>query len=173
MSDYFCSDKRKQKELCKALSEFYGPNAGYILELYDRYQRDPQSVDSATRTFFAHWSPPADDVSAVPARPEAQAATPVNAATFIQPGVQTDKLVGAVNYAQAIRSYGHLAARLDPLGGDPPGDPALLAETHGITESDLAQLPASLVGGPIAAVMSNALDAIRALRTIYSGAIGY
>ena len=36
--------------------------------------------------------------------------------------------VGAVNLAQSIRRYGHLAARLDPLGVRPPiGDPSLLA----------------------------------------------
>ena len=35
---------------------------------------------------------------------------------------------------QAIRRYGHLAAEIDPLGSRPMGDPALLPETHGITE---------------------------------------
>ena len=27
-------------------SPFHGPNAGYVLELYERYQQDPQSVDA-------------------------------------------------------------------------------------------------------------------------------
>ena len=37
--------------------QFTGVNAGYVYELYERYQRDPESVDEATRAMFAHWSP--------------------------------------------------------------------------------------------------------------------
>src|SRR5574340_1607177 len=40
--------------------EFEGVNAGYVAELYDRYQRDPSSVDEGTRAAFARWTPPAD-----------------------------------------------------------------------------------------------------------------
>ena len=35
------------------------------------------------------------------------------------------EIVAAVNLAESIRRYGHLAATLDPLGGQPPGDPSL------------------------------------------------
>ena len=40
--------------------EFHGPNAGIVLELYDRYRRDPAAVDEATRALFAGWTPPAE-----------------------------------------------------------------------------------------------------------------
>ena len=40
------------------LDAFYGPNAGYVLDLYDRYQTDPASVDPATRAAFEQWTPP-------------------------------------------------------------------------------------------------------------------
>jgi 2-oxoglutarate dehydrogenase E1 component len=46
----------------------------------------------------------------------------------------------AVNLAQSIRKYGHLAARLDPLESPPVGDPSLQAATHGLTEDDLRAL---------------------------------
>src|SRR5579859_318620 len=39
------------------LETFYGPNAGYVLELYERYKQDPASVDEATRAIFASWPP--------------------------------------------------------------------------------------------------------------------
>ena len=39
-------------------SQFYGPNLGYVLELYERYREDPESVDERTRDFFDSWSPP-------------------------------------------------------------------------------------------------------------------
>ena len=32
---------------------FHGPNAGYLMELYERYEADPASVDEATRANFA------------------------------------------------------------------------------------------------------------------------
>jgi 2-oxoglutarate dehydrogenase E1 component len=141
-----------------SLRDYYGPNAGYVLELYERYRADPDSVSARTRALFEGWTPPdygAED-SAAPAPPAALA-----------------KIVGAVNLAQAIRAYGHLAAQLDPPNGKPPGDPSLALDFHGLTEDDLAELPASLVGGPIAESASNAREAIAALRAVYSGTTGY
>ena len=37
--------------------QFSGANAGYVYELFERYQRDPSSVDEATRRAFATWTP--------------------------------------------------------------------------------------------------------------------
>ncbi|MEX1018092.1 MAG: hypothetical protein WDZ49_00455, partial [Litorilinea sp.] len=39
------------------LRDFYGPNAGYIWSLYERFLADPQSVDASVRTFFAELDP--------------------------------------------------------------------------------------------------------------------
>jgi ABC-2 type transport system ATP-binding protein len=39
-------------------SQFYGPNLGYVLDLYEEYKRDPESVDEETRVFFETWRPP-------------------------------------------------------------------------------------------------------------------
>lgn len=134
--------------------DFHGPNAGYVLELYDRYLRDPDSVDPATRDLFKKWKPDTDGL-------------------LTAPTINFSKIVGAVNLAQAIRTYGHLAARLDPLGSDPPGDPSLDAATHNLTEDDLRQLPASLVGGPVAENTANALEAIEALQKVHSSTTGF
>ncbi len=138
--------------------EFEGVNAGYVAELYDRYQRDPSSVDEGTRAAFARWTPPAD-------------ATPVRAAG--SPAVSLHAIVGAANLAESIRRYGHLAAHLDPLGSTPIGDPSLEPAAHGVTDADLKQLPASMVGGPVAASASNAYEAIEKLRTVYESTTGY
>ncbi len=137
--------------------DFHGPNAGYILELYARYREAPESVDAATRKFFEGWTPPVDGLDA----PETGVARSL------------EEIVGAANVAQAIRSNGHLAARLDPLGSEPPGDPLLKLETHGVDDAALRQLPAGLVGGPLAAAASHALEAIEGLRSVYSSTIGY
>jgi 2-oxoglutarate dehydrogenase E1 component len=142
--------------------EFHGPNAGYILELYERYRANPESVDPATRAAFGNWRPPDETNGLAPAvRSEPT-------------GPRTDMVMGAVNLATAIREYGHLAARIDPLDlANPPGDPSLHPPAHGVTEDNLRDLPASLIGGPAATGAAHALEAIERLRGIYSSTIGY
>lgn len=135
--------------------QFHGPNAGYIVELYERYKADPATVDPETRAIFESWQPP-----------------PPDGATAA-PAVDVRLIVGASNYAQAIRAYGHLGADLDPLGSGPHGDPSLDPRAHGITEQELALVPASAVGGPAAQNARNAAEAIANLRRIYCGKIGY
>jgi len=139
--------------------EFQGPNAGYVAQLYERYQCDPLSVDPDARQLFEKWGPPD--------------ASPPNGAAPAAIAPDLAKIVGAVNLAQSIRGFGHLAARLDPLGSPPPGDPALLPETYGLSAEDLRRLPPSLVGGPLTGQTLTAWDALEALRGIYSGTIGY
>lgn len=143
--------------------DFHGPNAAYVLELYDRYRQDPGSVDPATQALFDGWPPPEDGVG-----PES-----AGAAVEAVPGSATEKIAGAVNLAQAIREYGHLDAHLDPLGSPPPGDPSLDPAAQGLSEDDLRALPASYIGGPIAAGAGSALEAIQALRRVYSSTTGY
>src|SRR6266516_7620275 len=104
------------------LKAFYGPNAGYVLELYDRYRQNPASVDNATRAIFDTWSPESQLDTEQGRGPTAES-TPV----------AVSKIVAASALAHAIRSRGHLGAHLDPLGSEPLGDPALLMETYGIS----------------------------------------
>ena len=137
--------------------EIGGINEGYVLELYERYLRDPSSVDAAARELFERSGPPADS----PALPGEVPPTDLRA------------VVGAVSLAESVRRYGHLAAKLDPLGTSPIGDPTLQPETHGITEADLLRLPASLVGGPQAEQAANAWEAIQGLMRVYCSSIGY
>src|SRR5918994_5577739 len=137
-------------------NEFGGINEGYILELYERFRQNPESVDPATRAAFERAAPasftgPESGVGQgfSPAESYAGAEAP---APHVGPGfgpaehdsVQLQKIVGTVNLAESIRKYGHLGARLDPLGSPPWGDPALAPESHGVSEPDLRALPASL-----------------------------
>src|SRR5437870_829001 len=141
------------------LDEFTGVNAGYVLELYERYRQNPDSVDAETRKAFESWTPPAQPAGA---QPQATAGP-----------VDIQKIVGAANLADCIRRYGHLAAQLDPLGSAPIGDPSLSAAAHGITDDDLRRLPASLVDGPVAESSANAFEAIERLRRIYCSTTGF
>ena len=135
---------------------FSGVNRGYVLELYERFRRDPASVDPASRAIFEQWTPPAD-----------AAAPPV------ADGVPVETAVAAVNLAQSIRRYGHLAAQLDPLGTKPPGDPSLLPETHGVAEADLRRVPAALVTSPLGDRAANMQELVDAFRQVYCSTTGY
>src|SRR5574338_1345451 len=102
--------------------EFSGPNLGYVLELYERYQRNPDSVNEASRGLFDEWKSANHEIG-------------------IPLGIDLQKLIGVVNLAQAIRTYGYLAADLDPLGSSPRNDPILNPEFHNLRQDDLFQMP--------------------------------
>ncbi|MGH2535306.1 MAG: 2-oxoglutarate dehydrogenase E1 component [Thermomicrobiales bacterium] len=157
------------------LRGFFGPNAGYVLELYDQYLADPASVDAATRAFFATFdATPISVNGATATRTPSTVTTTAPARTTAAPtAADIQKIVGAATLAVAIREYGHLAARLDPLGSEPPGAPEIDAATHNLTDADLQSLPASVVEGSVAEGAANAAEAIARLREIYSGSVGY
>jgi len=146
----------------EALERLTGLNLGYILELYEVYRRDATAVTPEWRAFFAQWGPHLE-----------QLAAPSPAAATAGPAFDFTKVAAVVQLAQRIRHRGHRAARLDPLGSPPPGDPALDPAYHGLTSQDLEHLPATLVGGPAAQGAHNAAEAIERLREIYCGTIGY
>src|SRR4030095_16789243 len=79
-----------------------------------------------------------------------------------------------VNLAQSIRRYGHLAAKLDPLGlRKPLGDPSLSPENYGITDEDLRRRPASLISSPLCADATSMSDVVEAFRRLYCSTTGY
>jgi 2-oxoglutarate dehydrogenase E1 component len=153
--------------------QFHGPNAGYILELYERYQQDPHSVDEATRAQFAHWTPPTDTPPTTSKSAQPSNRIIATAVAAPPPTTNIDKVVQTVRLAYNIREYGHQAAQLDPLGTPPPDDQSLHLSYHGLSEADLQQLPANLIDGPIAAQSTTALQVINGLRQTYSSHIGY
>ena len=97
---------------------------------------------------------------------------PVAPASATMPG---EDVLQAVQAATAIvkahRTHGHLAARLDPLGTEPEGDPALDPATLGLTPELMRQVPAKIlrVGVP----GETLADALPHLRTTYCGTIAY
>ena len=144
------------------LDTFYGPNAGYVLEQYERYLQNPANVDKATRAIFDTWAQENQSTRAED-KEKTNGSSPF----------QVSQVVAASALAHAIRAQGHLGAHLDPLGTEPLGDPALLPESHGITAEELSLLPPVVVGGHAAEGARNALEAITNLHSMYSGTISY
>ena len=126
-----------------------GLNAGYASALLEEYLENPEAVPSEWRSLFESGASELvathpglarlveilredgnGQVAAPLAPPLAPVAQrePVPAAPVAEP--TADKtLLGAVAAAMALvkayRTHGHLAARLDPLGSEPVGDPSL------------------------------------------------
>ena len=109
---------------------------------------------------------------APPAAPAAPVRSRPPAAPPEDPG-----LLGAVAAAMALvkayRMHGHLAARLDPLGSEPMGDPAL-DETRlvpALTPELQARIPASLLRLYVPG--ETLLEALPRLREVYMGSSAY
>ena len=125
-------------------------NDGYIAELYETWQRDPSSVEESWRQFFSLAQ-------------RLGGAAPSGGAATAEPSFLR-KIAAASALAEAIRTYGHLAVQLDPLGSPAVGAWELTPEFHGLTEDDLALIPASALG----LAGDTAADGIHRLREVYS-----
>ncbi len=77
----------------------------------------------------------------------------------------------ATSLLKAHRTHGHLAARLDPLGREPEGDPALDPEPLGLTPELMAKIPAHILRMYVPG--ATLADALPHLRETYCGTIAY
>jgi 2-oxoglutarate dehydrogenase E1 component len=80
-------------------------------------------------------------------------------------------VAAATALVRAIRRLGHRAARLDPLGSEPPGDPSLDPKPLGLTTEAMARIPADVLR---CYVSGNTLaEALPQLTATYCGTIAY
>jgi 2-oxoglutarate dehydrogenase E1 component len=163
-----------------------GLNAGFARDLFEEYLENPESVPSEWRVLFE-----SGDSEIVATHPGLARllevagnghSTPTPAATAASaPAPQTepvsDELLGAVAAAMALvkahRMHGHLAAHLDPLGSEPPGDPALEPERliPKLTPELQARVPAAVLRMYVAG--DTLADALPRLSATYTGTIAY
>jgi 2-oxoglutarate dehydrogenase E1 component len=136
-------------------------NDGIFAEQFERYRRDPASVDETWRQYFRIAESlfgTSGSSATVPA-----ASGPADTALLA-------KVAAAASLQQAIRMFGHYAVQLDPLGTPPPGADELRPEFHGLTDADLEAIPGAALGDDRYAT---AKDVIARKRSVYSGRIGY
>jgi 2-oxoglutarate dehydrogenase E1 component len=165
-----------------------GLNTGYAALLLEQYLDNPSAVPAEWRDLFES-EPEAllqrqpglarlleraaadGDGHALPAPPAPTPSSPPVAAPA------DEELLGGIAAAmalvKAIRMHGHLAARLDPLGSEPPGDPALEPERliPKLTPELQARIPASLLRLHVEG--DTLADALPRLYETYTGSIAY
>src|SRR4051794_8897532 len=136
--------------------EVDGLNAGYAALLLEQYLENPSAVPSEWRDLFE--SAPEEILAIQPGLAILVERLAANGNGHPAPGAAPqpasapalDELAPAIAAAMSlvtsIRSHGPLAARLDPLGSDPPGDPMLEPERVGLTPAVMARIPSSLLG---------------------------
>jgi 2-oxoglutarate dehydrogenase E1 component len=123
-------------------------NDAYIAEQYERFRRDPGSVEESWRQFFRIAATFGGD----------------SAASASSGGPDQDfarRVVGVSRYLNSIRRYGYLAVQLDPLGSTPPGAVELTLEHYGITEDDLALVTGASLGFPHLATGRDVADRLK------------
>ncbi len=136
-------------------------NDAYAAEMFEAYRQDPTSVDESWRQFFRFAE---EAMGRSGDRRAAPSAVPAAAPAPATPAVDPDyahKVAGAARYTSAIRSYGHFAVQLDPLGTPPPGAPELHPEFHGITEADLDSISGASLGFPHLATARDVAERLR------------
>jgi 2-oxoglutarate dehydrogenase E1 component len=112
----------------------------------------------------------------LPAPPAPAAAAAAAApAPAVSAGAADEELLQAVQAATSLlkahRTHGHLSARLDPLGREPEGDPALDPEPLGLTPELMAKIPARILRMYVPG--ATLADALPHLRETYCGPIAY
>lgn len=143
-------------------SAFSGPNLGYVMEQYDLYLQSPDQVEPELVALFQQFGAPGFE--------QEQVASTGNAAA--QPG-NIKKVFAAVQLADAIRTHGHLAADIFPLKDRKLDSSRIELATYGLTEADLAEMPASLFFNNVPGSVINGKQAIDFLRAQYTGKIAY
>jgi len=163
--------------------EVDGLNAGYAAVLLEEYLENPEAVPAEWRALFE--SAPEELLDTYPGLKRllerlggnGNGHAPVAVAPAPAPAAVDDELIGGVAASMALvkayRMHGHLAAHLDPLGSDPPGDPALEPErlVPKLTPRLQARIPARVLrlyvpGDTLA-------EALPHLQETYTGTIAY
>ncbi|HWI08868.1 MAG TPA: 2-oxo acid dehydrogenase subunit E2, partial [Solirubrobacteraceae bacterium] len=164
----------------KVVEEYLQGEHGFYEELFTQLGTAPGPLPA----------PPAPVAAAVAARDAATEPTalpapadveqPTAAMATIPAGAERDQteveqllqaVQAAVSLLKAHRTHGHLAARLDPLGREPEGDPALDPEPLGLTPEVMAKIPAKILRMHVPG--ATLADALPHLRETYCGTIAY
>ncbi len=148
-----------------------GAESGRFLQAIEAYLQGDK--DFYEDVFAALGAP----LGAAPQVPAPQLAVAETAAAAAPPPAAGDdlELMQAVQAATALvkayRTHGHLAARLDPLGTEPIGDPALDPDTVHLTPELMRRIPSKILRTYVPGETLE--ESLPYLREVYTGTIAY
>ena len=152
-----------------------GAESGRFLKAVEEYLQGSYGFYESVFSALAVSLPP------LPARPALASAAPATTPVAAAPAgaaaatAASEELLQAVQAATSVlkahRTHGHLAARLDPLGRAPGGDPALDPANIGLTPELMAQIPTRILRVHVPGATFD--QALPRLRETYCGPIGY
>jgi 2-oxoglutarate dehydrogenase E1 component len=146
------------------LDDFFGPNLGYLIDQFERYQKDPTTVEQKIRLMFEQMGLNSADF--------AISSNTIPTASELDPEQQR-KIVAAASLAENIRTYGHLAANIYPLGNYQNDRTNLELKNYGLSEGDLDKLPAEILCRNESMSRKTGLEAYRYLQEVYTKSIAY
>lgn len=170
-------DNSNSMKALRATSYLSGGNASYIEELYEIYLKDPEAVPQEWQNFFESLPKVSNmgttDVSHADIRdyflhlakqPRAIQVPIAGDVLKERKQIQVERLI------EAYRRFGHLAAKIDPLGSQRPEVPELQLSKYNLSEADFDSTfrAESLMGTPQATLK----DIYKKLRQIYTESIG-
>ena len=150
-----------------------GAESGRFLQLVEAYL---QGNEGFYEGVFGDLEVQLPVLSPPPAPAAAAAApTPTTLAYAERASMPDEELMQAVQAATSLlkghRTHGHLAAKLDPLGRESEGDPALDPEPLGLTPALMVKIPARILRMYVPG--ATLADALPHLRETYCGTIAY
>ncbi len=146
-----------------------GAESGRFLQRIEAYLQGEEGFYESVFDALGIALPPLPAAPApAPAVPASAPAQPT-AAPLSEDMMQA--LQAAMSLLKAHRTHGHLAARLDPLGREPEGDPSLEPGPLALTPEVMARIPARVLRMYVPG--ETLADALPHLRETYCGPIAY
>jgi 2-oxoglutarate dehydrogenase E1 component len=144
------------------IESFFGPNLGYVIEQFEKYQKNPETVEPDMKWFF-------DQIKETDFLERED--------TRLRPSdsksIPFEKALAAVKLAENIRTYGHLAADIYPLRNQALELDQFQLEKYGLDEEDLESMSAKVLLRNCPSNIETAFDAYKYLKSIYTKSIAY
>ncbi|MBS4209883.1 2-oxoglutarate dehydrogenase E1 component [Bacillus sp. FJAT-50079] len=147
---------------------FSGPNLGYVIEVYDQYVKDPESVDPDLKELFDLWGAP----TSVTENESTKGQADVSFQMTDNPNMY-NKIVAAIKLADNIRTYGHLAADINPLNKNSKQIRRIEQSEYQLSDEDLKLVPPSLISPNAPTSLKDGLEAINQLKKVYTQRIAF
>jgi len=158
-------DEAREAEAVEGLTGF-GLNAGFVAEIRQRYEVDPDSVDESWADLFGPHGTAPHRVASAPGSASSRDAALRDAAPaapdLSSPQV-AEKYARVLRLIHAYRARGHRIADTDPLEGRSEDFPELDPAHYGLGSDDLEKpfFAGNLPGGPIQ-TLAQILDRLKA-----------